>query len=173
MRRISRIGMLLVVWGAAACGAAQLVEIKAQGRPKTSPRGPHYLVWYDNQGEWHVRTDAQNKAQKFTGTIEVEGGRFTKVTDFESLEPKGAGGKGKKKKNLNRDIGRATETQITFRFETSDKGDGFGFRVSDKATKVRFKLLIDGDLRPQQVAIGSDSQPAPGNTFTLDAHPTR
>ena len=142
---VAMVSALVVI---AATAVAQVVEIKAYGRPKNAGhnRGPHYAVWYDEEG-WHVRSETADKTHRFEGTIEVEGGKIAKVLNFESFETS------KKKKKGNRpDYGRVTDKRIQFHMTTADKGDGFGFRVSDATTKVRFRLLIDGDVRPDRVS---------------------
>jgi hypothetical protein len=168
-RQLAAVTCMLVV---AAMASAQVVDIKAYGRPKNAGKmkGAHYAVWFDEEG-WHVRTGAGEKFQEFEGTIEVADGKITRVMNFESLEV--AGKKKKKKGKGGSDLGRVTDNRITFRFRSAEYGDSFGFLLSDTATKVRFRLLINGEALPNRVFVGEGAQPAPGGTFELPAHPSR
>jgi len=149
------------------CSAlAQVVDIKAYGRPRNTSKFAHYEVWYDEEG-WHVRSDTAGKSHLFAGGIEVVGGKVTKVTNFESLEAVN------KKKKKRPDIGQVTDNnkKILFEMRTEEYGDGFTFQVTEGAKSIRFRLLIDGHTEPERIFIGGRSQPAPAATFELDAHP--
>jgi hypothetical protein len=141
----------------------QTVEIDPTGRPTNLGRakGAHYGVWLDDEG-WHVRTEGSgNNPHVFEGRIEVEGGKVEKVFNFESFDTTAS--KNRKKP----DTGFAGQKFITFRVKSGKKGDGFGFRVSDNTTKVRFRLMIDGNTEPDRIMVGSAGQHAPSGTFEL------
>lgn len=171
-KQLTCFGAATVMVAGAAIATAQVVEIKAYGRPAKAGKvkGPHYAVWFDEEG-WHVRSETGGNPHRFEGTIEVEGGgKITKVLNFESFEATP-----RKKKGKIADSGRVADDdkRITFRTRSGGKGDTFGFHVSEGATKLRFRLQIDGDARPDRVLIGEGSQPAPSSEFELDAHPKR
>ena len=123
-----------------------------------------YFVWHDAAG-WHLRTDSNDKAHDFTGVIDVVGGKFAAVTGFENLES------GKKKGKSDLGIVNKAKTQITFKFATKNKRDGFDFQVDEDAKQIRFKLMIDGKPTPQRVLLGASSSPAPSDVFLLKAKP--
>jgi len=159
-----RLAFAIVISLSASTAFAQTVDIKAHGRPQKTPKSAHYEVWHDSEG-WHVLSDTAGKGHRFEGTIQVEGGKFFGVSNFESLE--------RAKKGKRPDVGRVSDNkkQITFNFMTGEKADQFSFKVSADATTVKFRLLIDGNPTPERVFIGEGSQPAPGAVFDLPAHP--
>lgn len=126
------------------------------------PTKPAVHVWFED-GAWHVRTRTARKLRRFTGTIQVQGGKVTKIENFGGLET------GKKAKDLG--LLNAAKTQIRFQFKTADKEDGFSFRLSPEATGLALELLVDGVVHPEMIHIGPNSQPAPGAKFQLPAHP--
>jgi hypothetical protein len=164
----------LVALLALPCGALRaaddeppVIEVSPIGVPKnlgSKGSSTRYFLWYD-AGGWHLRSDSNDKAHVFTGLIDVVGGKVTSISNFDTLE---AGGK-KKKADLG--ILSPDKKQISFKFTTSTARDGFDFRVNEAATAIRFKLMIEGDVKPGHVLIGAASQPAPQKTFALPAHP--
>lgn len=149
-------------------GAAEepVIKVNPVGEPNGLRKGNavRYFLWYDAQG-WHLRTDSGGAAHVFNGSIDIVGGKITSISDFENLEA------GKKKKNEDRGYYNKEKNQITFKFTTSKKRDGFDFQVDDSAKEIRFKLLIDGKAVPERVLIGPASQPAPTEVLLLPAHP--
>lgn len=143
-----------------------VITVNPVGEPKALGKGNavRYFLWYDAEG-WHLRTDSGGKAHVFNGSISVVGGKVTAISDFENLEA------GKKKKKADLGVINKAKNQITFKFTTSKKRDGFNFQVDDSAKEIRFKLLIDGKAAPQRVLIGPASQPAPAEVLSLPAHP--
>src|SRR5687767_5661982 len=71
----------------ASTANAQNVDVKVFGRPAKADqaKGPHYAVWFDEEG-WHVRAETGGNPHTFEGSIEVEGGKFVKVLNFESFD---------------------------------------------------------------------------------------
>ena len=142
------------------------IEVNAFGEPPALSKGNaiRYFLWYDAAG-WHLQTDTAGKAHEFTGLIDVVGGKVTSISDFENLEA------GKKKKKSDVGMVNQAKNQITFKFTTSKKRDGFDFQVDDSAKQIRLKLLIDGKASPDRVVIGAAGQPAPTEVLLLPAHP--
>jgi hypothetical protein len=143
-----------------------VIAVNPVGEPKGLTKGNaiRYFLWYDAKG-WHLQTDTGGKRHVFNGTITVVGGKVTAIYGFENLEA------GKKKKNTDLGVINKARNQITFKFATSKKRDGFSFQVDEAAKEIRFQLLIDGRLAPDRVLIGAASQPAPGEVLVLPAHP--
>jgi hypothetical protein len=162
--RWTAVVLLLVV----ATALAAQVDIKPYGRPRARIPGAHYAVWFDEEG-WHVRAAAAGEKKGFEGTIEVDGGKIDRVLNFESFETVPA--KRKKGKGGVPDSGRVTKNRITFKLRGKEEADSFGFQLSEDVTKVRFRLLIDGEALPRRVFIGENMQNAPTATFELDARP--
>jgi hypothetical protein len=152
----------------AVAAAAQVVDIKAYGRPRSRIPGAHYAVWFDEEG-WHVRAASAGTKTGFEGEIEVEGGKITKVLNFESFE---SAPRSKKGRPGFADTGRVTKNRITFKVRGKEEADSFGFQLDEDATKVRFRLLINGEAFPNRVFIGESMQKAPSATFELDARPS-
>ena len=147
-------------------GDESVIDVNPSGRPKSIAKGQavRYFLWHDSDG-WHLQSDSGGRKHAFSGTVEVIGGKVTKISDFDNLEPE--------RKKKNRDLGFLNEAknEIKFKFATSKARDGFDFQVDESATQIRFRLLIDGKALPQRVLIGAESQPAPDEEFTLPAHP--
>ncbi|MDX1947256.1 MAG: hypothetical protein SFU86_17780 [Pirellulaceae bacterium] len=144
----------------------KVIDVSPIGEPKNLVGGKavRYFLWYDAEG-WHLRTDSNGKANNFNGLIDVVGGKVTKISDFANLEA------GKKKKKADLGIVNQAKNQITFKFTTSKKRDGFDFSVDDDAKEIRFKLMIEGEARGERVLIGAAGQPANSDVFSLPAHP--
>ncbi len=145
---------------------APLVAVDPVGKPITLLKGNaiRYFLWNDAHG-WHLRSDSNGKRHVFSGSIDIVGGKLTKISNFENLEA------GAKPRFADRGKFNKAKTQITFKFTTSIKRDGFDFQVDESAKQVRFKLKIDGKLRPRRVLIGAAGQPAPTDVLLLPAHP--
>jgi hypothetical protein len=140
-------------------------EVKSYGKPTNyaKAKGLHFYLWNDEEG-WHLRAQSGMKVHVFSGTIEVVGGKISKVGNFESLETSGKKGA---------DQAKVSERKINFNFKTKGNMDGFDFQVSPEALQLKFRLLIDGDSRPELILIGTNSQPAPWANFVLEAHPEK
>jgi hypothetical protein len=156
-----------VAWSplALADDGSAVIDVNPTGRPKGIAKGrtAQFFVWHDAEG-WHLQTHTAERRHVFTGTIEVMGGKVTKITNFENLE-------GRKK--IVRDLGllNQAENEIQFRFATKGGRDGFDFQVDESAKQIRFRLLIDGQAAPRRVVIGARGQPSPNEVFMLPAHP--
>lgn len=143
-----------------------VIKVNPHGKPNALSKGDarRYGVWYDAEG-WHLRTDTAGKKHEFTGLIDVIGGKVTAITNFDNLET------GKKEQRSDSGMINETKDQISFKFHTGKKRDGFDFQVDGSAKEIRFTLLIDGQAYPDRILIGSASQPAPAKIFTLPANP--
>ena len=171
MRRLSHVvGMCAcLVWPMAAAVAedeAAVIKVNPVGEPKElgAGEGIRYFLWYDAAG-WHLRTDSGGRKHDFTGLIKVAGGKVTRIANFGNLET------GKKKKKMDLGILSKDKTEITFKFTTSKRHDGFDFQVDDAASAIKFQLMIDGGAKPGRVLIGASGQPAPEEVFALPARP--
>jgi len=145
-------------------GAIIVVNPVGEPRGLTQGNAVRYFLWCDAEG-WHVRTDSGGKPHVFNGSLSVKGGKITAISDFENLEA------GKRKKKADLGIVNNARNQITFKFTTSKKRDGFDFQVDESAKEIRFNFLIDGKTAPHRVLIGPASQPAPTDVLILPAHP--
>ncbi len=47
------------------------------------------------------------------------------------------------------------EHEIRFNARTDDDIDGFDFKVGERTDRIRFRLEIDGHMRPEELEIGS------------------
>ena len=143
-----------------------IIAVNPVGEPRglTQGNAVRYFLWCDAEG-WHVRTDSGGKPHVFNGSLSVKGGKITAISDFENLEA------GKRKKKADLGIVNNARNQITFKFTTSKKRDGFDFQVDESAKEIRFNFLIDGKTAPHRVLIGPASQPAPSDVLILPAHP--
>jgi hypothetical protein len=145
-------------------GAIIVVNPVGEPRGLTQGNAVRYFLWCDAEG-WHVRTDSGGKPHVFNGSLSVKGGKITAISDFENLEA------GTRKKKADLGIVNNARNQITFKFTTSKKRDGFDFQVDESAKEIRFHFLIDGKTAPQRVLIGPAGQPAPTDVLILPAHP--
>jgi hypothetical protein len=144
-----------------------VIKVNPVGEPKSLTRGNavRYLVWYDAEG-WHLRTDSGGKPHVFNGSINVVGGKVIAINQFENMEAAP-----KKKKRADLGVLNKAKNQITFKFTTSKKRDGFDFQLDESAKEIQLKLLIDGKPMPDRILIGPASQPAPAEVLLLPAHP--
>lgn len=159
-------GLLLALAGQVAAQEPPVITVNPVGEPIGLTRGNavRYFLWYDAEG-WHLRTDSGGKRHAFQGTVDVVGGKVAAITGFEDLEA----GPNKRKADVGY-LNRA-QNQISFKFSTSKRRDGFDFQTDGDATELRFKLLIDGKSLPQRILIGPASQPAPSDVLRLPARP--
>ena len=107
-------------------GAIIVVNPVGEPRGLTQGNAVRYFLWCDAEG-WHVRTDSGGKPHVFNGSLSVKGGKITAISDFENLEA------GKRKKKTDLGIVNNARNQITFKFTTSKKRDGFDFQVDESA----------------------------------------
>jgi hypothetical protein len=142
--------------------AGQVIDVDSWGTPAGIGRADHpqYFVWQDEQG-WHVRTDTAGKRQEFNIEIETVG------THLETGELLGAGRT--EKTGPTTDGGRIGPARRTIkaRFVTSVKTDGIDFTVDANTKEVRFQLLINGEERPQWIALGANQAHPPSAAFAL------
>lgn len=170
MRMFLSLALALLTFACWAPGAPSadepVIEINPAGKPKgiAKAKAPHFYLWHDADG-WHLQTHTPQQQHTFTGTINVVGGKVTKITDFENLESR--------RRRKAADLGHLNkaENQITFQFETKGGRDGFDFQVGKSAKEIRFQLQIDGESLTERIHIGADSQHAPSEEFSLPAHP--
>jgi hypothetical protein len=149
---------------ASSASFESVLNLDVTGRPNmTVADGTKVYIWHDGDG-WHFRTNAANKRKKnlvnFTGTIQVDAGRVTKLDLIGGLE-----GKGKKK-----DSGWISPEKKTIKFDftTAGKGeDGFDFQVTGLTKAIRFDVRVGGYDHPNLVVLGGAKQPAPGGRFVL------
>jgi hypothetical protein len=145
---------------------APVIKVNPVGQPLGLAKGNaiRYFLWYDKEG-WHLRSDTGGRAHVFSGTISVVDGQIITISNFERMEA------GAKKPNADLGSVNNAKNEISFRFKTSLKRDGFDFQLNDVAKEVRFKLLIDGKPAPERVLIGPASQPAPTELLVFPGHP--
>jgi hypothetical protein len=159
---------VLVFPSVQAADEEPVIKLKVVGEPGNvgKLRGIHYFLWYD-AGGWHVRTDSNDKAHTFNGSIRINGGKVTDLGNLDKLEGVGT----KKAKAQDFGILSKDKDQITFKFKTIKHQDGFDFQVDSNAKEITFEFLIDGDAATKQVLIGPGNHAAPAAKFTLPAHP--
>jgi hypothetical protein len=168
--------LVLVVWGLVPCDVsaqdkkksdseAPVIEIDPEGQPNgRNIDGPRYLLWRDGD-VWHLRTHTEKAAVTFAGTVRVEEGTVTKITNFEGLEPRQR--KGQKRPDVGR-LSRDKKT-IAYNFATKGRVDGFDFQVSKSATNIQFELKTAGYADRKFVYIGLNAQHPPEAVFSLPA----
>jgi hypothetical protein len=171
-------GVACLVYSAAAQPAAKS-KAKAQGaKPKAKvqqldpwnrPEGPivdqtaRFYVWYDSSG-WHIRSTAKG-LRTFHGTVRV------KDAQIKSCVPVGlSDGKQKGKPDAWRVNDQRSE--LTFRFRTAAKSDGFDIGVEGDGT-IEFELAIDGEQRAQAIFVGEKKRHPQSAPFVLPAKPAK
>jgi hypothetical protein len=170
LHSILTLSLCAVLASLAVAAAAEekeaVIKVNPIGEPKSLGEGDgiRYFLWYDAAG-WHLRTDSGGRKHDFTGLIKVVGGKVTRIANFGNLET------GKKKKKADLGILSKGKDEITFKFTTSKRHDGFDFQVDDAATSIKFQLMIEGGVKPGRVLIGAAGQPASDEVFSLPAHP--
>lgn len=92
--------------------------------------------------------------------IETVGGRVLQLTNVSGLE-------GKKKKGKDRGRLSADQRTIKATFHTSIKTDGVDFTVDNNTSLVRFRLLVNGEERPNMIALGANKNAPPTAVFAL------
>jgi hypothetical protein len=172
--------LLLIALGAGVVGfaAAQQPPAKAKAKPKAKaqkldpwnrPEGTivdqtaRYYVWYDATG-WHIRCTAKG-LRTFQGTVRAKG------TQIKSCVPVGlSDGKQKGKPDVWRVNDKRSE--LTFRFRTAAKSDGFDIKVEGDGS-VEFELTIDGEQKPQTIFVGEKKRHPAESPFSQPAKPPK
>ena len=163
-----------------AISAAQQPKSKATktARPKSAakkldpwdrPEGSivdqtaRYYVWYDSQG-WHIRSTAKG-LRTFHGTVRVKDARI------KSCVPVGL--KDGRQKGMP-DAWRVNDkrSELTFRFRTAAKSDGFDINVEGDG-QIEFDLAIDEQKKPQAIFVGGGKGHPDNVPFSLPATPQR
>lgn len=154
----------------AAADEPKFEDVDPKGKPDGFKAGQsaRFAIWYDD-GTWHFRTTTAKDSKKFSGTIDVVGGKMVSLNPL-TVEK---GGKGKKKDNLDFGSWNPEGTQFTFSFTTGHGMDGFDMKLSDKSTALKFALKIEGKEMPDHIFIGSKNAHPKGATFFLPAQSGR
>jgi len=144
---------------------AQVEKIDPWGRPEGSivDQAARYYVWYDDSG-WHVRSTAKGQ-RTFHGTISVKDARIKSCVPIGLKDGKQKG---------QPDAWRVNEkrTQLTFRFKTSTKSDGFDIDVEGDGT-IEFELAIDNEQKPQAIFVGENKRHPAKSPFSQPAAPAK
>ena len=162
-----------------------------EGRPDyRSGSQLSYFVWKDGD-TWHVRWTTGGAAHHFSGRVTSEGGDLKSLkridADSESrliasgrpghlvVGPRGrlhrVGGRvpvvaTRQEDRIDKDGDRA------IRFSSRNDGDidGFDFKVSEGADRLRFLLEIDGRSRAVDIQVGRDNREPPGDPFIVNLY---
>jgi hypothetical protein len=156
------IGLFLALSCMAAVRAGG--QINTHGRPLNEGEGrfARYALWRDGN-RWHFRTMTKDTEGRFSGSIEVRGGEFTRVTEYwvEHTGPRGVLFAGNPKRNL-----------IRFDFASKESIDGLDFRVKGKEPELVFTLLAGEKapaFEPGAIFIGRSGLHPSSNPFHLPA----
>jgi hypothetical protein len=168
-------GIACLACNAAAQGPAPKAKgIKAKAKaqkidPWNRPEGTivdqtaRYYVWYDAKG-WHIRCTAKG-LRTFHGAVRVKDARI------KSCVPVGlSDGKQKGKPDAWRVNDKRSE--LTFRFRTANKSDGFDIGVEGDGT-IEFELSIDDQQKPQAIFVGAKKRHPQKSPFSQPATPTK
>lgn len=151
--------------GKAAKSKSQPRAVDPWDRPAGSivDQTARYYVWYDKQG-WHLRATAKG-LRTFSGTIGINQGKI------KSCVPVGL--KDGKQKGIP-DIWKVNDarSQLSFRFRTAQKSDGFDLMVEGDG-RLKFDLRIDNQPKPAATFIGAGKQHPGQMPFTLPAAPKK
>lgn len=167
--RLRLLLVLTIAAGAAAPLRGDDTDINPQGKwPKYAIGQPKRVLLWHSENAWHIRTTTKpGEKVDFTGTVKIVGGSMTNIGGFGGLEK----GKGKKVKDADWGKWNKEKTELTFKFTTNGKEDGFDFAVSDDAEAVIFSLKVDGFFHPQEVFIGRQGAHPKADNFSLPARP--
>jgi hypothetical protein len=138
--------------------------LNPQGRFSDDLTGqpPRYYVWRDVEG-WHLRTASQNnRLIRFTGSIALQGGTFSKLRTV-GLERRGSAA----------DTWTVSDdrTQVEFEILTTSSFDGFDFTVSEQDAYITFDLMMGKRKFPKRIFIGREGQHPAETEFTVPAAP--
>ena len=166
---------LMAVALAVTVSASFIAICKAGGPGKRAPMDPRgepeglkkgvtecYKVWHNDEG-WHVRAvNAKgSRDHRYQGTITVENGV---IEEMHSHLAKKNGAEAQWKHG-------AKKNEISWDFATPEKEDGINFKASKGASRITFKLTIDGKEVPEQVYVGKLCSHPESSSFTVAAHP--
>ena len=122
--------------------------------------GPRCIIWQDENG-WHLRTLTAGRVRKFEGAIQVTGGKLLSISGMDGLEIR---------ERKNRDTIRWNEEhdQISFTFLSAAGEDGFDFRLTKSASRLRCAIKLDTFDHPEAIFIGSQGRHPAEATFALE-----
>jgi hypothetical protein len=181
MRDFLRAAVLAVGIACLACSALAGEPMKAKGTkakakaiaqkldPWGRPEGSivdqtaRYYVWYDATG-WHIRSTAKG-TRTFHGAVRVKDARI------KSCVPVGLSD-GKQKGQPDAWRVNDKRSELTFRFKTSTKSDGFDIAVEGEGT-IEFELSIDGEQKPQAIFVGQKTRHPAKSPFSQPAAPPK
>ena len=144
---------------------AKAQQVDPWNRPEGSivDQTARYYVWYDGTG-WHIRSTAKG-LRTFHGTVRTTG------AEIKSCVPVGlSDGKQKGKPDVWRVNDKRSE--LTFRFRTAAKSDGFDIKLEGDGT-VEFELQIDDEQKPQAIFVGEKKRHPAKSPFSLPAKPAK
>lgn len=178
MRRVvsgtAAVLMLIMVAAASLLGRASVDRF--DGRPEFKEgKALGYFVWRDGD-TWKVRWTTFGAEHRFSGRVEVQGGKLTALKRIDVDEERrviapGAPGRvvrgprgrvravrpGRAPVVASRDedhIEQETAHLIRYVTRTDDDIDGFDFKVSDDTVVLRLLLEMDGRPIPSEVEVG-------------------
>ncbi len=169
-------GIALLVGGSLTLQAATVAE-RFDGKPAFKEgKAFGYFIWRDGD-TWKVRWTTFGAEKRFTGSVLVEGGElkaFKRIDVDEERKvirpgrptrvvrgPRGRvravePGRGPVVAERTEDhMNQENEHEIRFNARTDDDIDGFDFKVGERTDRIRFRLEIDGRMRPEEIEIGS------------------
>ena len=177
---MTRLIQLVVVVAAALVAAPVLQAAPAarfDGKPQFKEgKALGYFIWREGD-TWKVRWTTFGAQKHFTGHVDVEGGALTSFKRIDVDEerrvirpgraprvvrgPRGnvrrvQPGRGAVVAEREEDhINQENEHEIRFSARTDDDIDGFDFKVGPRANRIRFRLEIDGKMKPDDIEIGA------------------
>lgn len=177
---MTRLIQLVVVVAAALVAAPVLQAAPAarfDGKPQFKEgKALGYFIWREGD-TWKVRWTTFGAQKHFTGHVDVEGGALTSFKRIDVDEerrvirpgraprvvrgPRGnvrrvQPGRGAVVAERDEDhINQENEHEIRFSARTDDDIDGFDFKVGPRTNRIRFRLEIDGKMKPDDIEIGA------------------
>ena len=177
---MTRLIQLVVVVAAALVAAPVLQAAPAarfDGKPQFKEgKALGYFIWREGD-TWKVRWTTFGAQKHFTGHVDVEGGALTSFKRIDVDEerrvirpgraprvvrgPRGnvrrvQPGRGAVVAEREEDhINQENEHEIRFSARTDDDIDGFDFKVGPRTNRIRFRLEIDGKMKPDDIEIGA------------------
>ncbi|MES2694470.1 MAG: hypothetical protein V4773_13425 [Verrucomicrobiota bacterium] len=115
-----------------------------------------FWVWRDADGLWHLRTTAKRTMHRFQGRIRPLSPAVISDVQPVSLE------QSRRSDDKVGMVGR----DLAFNFTTTEKNDGFDFRVTGSAC-IEFDLRLDGDGDPAHIYLGKDQTKPASAHFIL------
>jgi len=172
MRTVAMIVCAVVL---TAASAADTPLVRAEGKPTFSEgKALGYFLWKDGD-TWKVRWTTFGAEHRFNGRVAVEGGTLeslkrvdvdTERRVIQQGRPPQRGPRGRVVRPgrapvvASRDedrIEQENERLIRFSTRTDDDIDGFDFKVTSSAERLRLFLEIDATPRPAEVEVGRDN----------------